>query len=171
MFEHGGVLVVLAPHSRRPSAAKLGAGVSEALRASGVAFRIGLSEPFEILSQSPQAYGEARDALQVGRSLDPQKPFHLSRDTAALGFFVRSLQAGRPFQVARIRQLPEHARLQKSDQVPTIEAFLANNGNAVIAAYRLERIGAILGCTLTPEICLDLRLELIAYRVQQGIRV
>jgi DNA-binding PucR family transcriptional regulator len=32
-------------------------------------------------------------------------------------------------------------------------------------AYRLERIGDVLGCELTPDICFDLRLELIAYKM------
>jgi PucR family transcriptional regulator, purine catabolism regulatory protein len=175
VFEHAGQQIVVAPHVRRPVGVALVSALTEAMAAAGLPFRAGISEPFERSAQARQAYAEAREALVVGRWLDPSRSCFLSRDTVALAQFVRQLEAGPPARFVRVRRLAEHDAAHRGELLLTLECFLNANQNAMVAArklsihrhtlaYRLGRIGDILGCALTPDICFDLRLELIAHK-------
>jgi purine catabolism regulator len=179
IFERAGQFVVVAPHVRRPSGTALASALTESMQAAGMPFHAGISEPFETASQARQAYADARETLAVGRLLDPSRSCFLWRDTAALAHFVRLLDTGPPVRFTRIRKLVEHDRAHRGELVHTLECFLAADQNAVAAArqlsihrhtlaYRLDRIGDILGCTLSPAICFDLRLELIAHKIGKG---
>jgi len=178
IFERAGQYVVVAPHVRRPAGAALVSALTEGMGATALSFRAGISEPFEGAAQARHAYAAAREALAVGRWLDPTRSCFRSRDMAATTHFVRLLDSGPPVRFTRIRKLVEHDQAHRAELVLTLECFLNAHQNAVVAArklsihrhtlaYRLDRIGDILGCALTPDICFDLRLELIAHKMRK----
>ncbi len=174
--EYASQIVALLPHSRRhtpPMAADI---VFERMGAAAGALRIGLSQNFAALSGMRAAYEEAGDSIQLGRLLDPGAGIARAEDMAALLPFFRAIRADPRPASTRIRALADHDAAHGSEFVNTLDAFLGAHQNAAVAAralgihrhtlgYRLNRMAEVLGFELTPHRALDLRLQMLAFRL------
>lgn len=177
--EYARQIVVLLPHSRRHTPRM---AASLALERLEGALHIGLSQPFASLAAMRDAYRQAGEAIALGRLLDPQTRITHAEDVAALLAFFRAVSPDPASASTRIRALAEHDAAHGSDFVNTLDEFLSANQNAAVAAralgihrhtlgYRLNRLAEMLGIELTAHRALDLRLQMLAYRLAaQSVR-
>jgi purine catabolism regulator len=171
--EYAQQIIALLPHARRHTPRALAQLVLDRI---GGASRLGLSRPFASLVGLREAYSDTQETLSLGHALDPDARLLFAEDSAALRQYVRTLSAGGRGGFPRIQVLADHDAAHGSELVRTLECFLAGSQNAAVAArrlsihrhtlaYRLERITDLLGVILSPDLCLELRLQLIAYRL------
>jgi purine catabolism regulator len=174
--EYARQIVALLPQARRHLPRAAADQVMERMGAGAGQVRIGLSQPFATLAGMRAAYEEAGEALQLGRLLDPACNITLAEDLAALLPFFRAIRADPAPASARVRSLAEHDAAHGSEFVKTLETFLNAQQNAAVAArslgihrhtlsYRLNRMVELLGVELTPQRALDLRLQVLAFRL------
>jgi len=121
-------------------------------------FRIGYSNSFSNIEDLRHYYLQAKIALQTGLS---QKPFqwHYRFGEFVLAYMASKLTAeldGRFLCAPEIQILSDYDKLNGSELLPTLKAYLRNNMNAVKTAkalfihrstmtYRLERIEELTG--------------------------
>jgi purine catabolism regulator len=176
MADYASQIVALLPHARRHTPCMAAARVAERMGPGSGTMRIGLSAPFAALSGMRAAYEDAGDAIALGRLLDPGATVTQAADVAALLPFFRAIRADPGPASSRIRALAEHDAAHGSEFVNTLEAFLQAQQNAAVAAralgihrhtlgYRLSRMAEVLGIELTSQRALDLRLQMLAFRL------
>jgi len=156
---------------------QLGA-LADVLDAARLRPRIAVSPVLEEIRQAPAGYARAREALRLGRILQPGRRILWAEELTALSRFLQATEpkeAGdRPFPA--ILTLLQHDRRQQGALVQSLACLLENDGNVSISARRLgihrhtllnrlERIEEILGLELEPLQRLELRLQLIAWHL------
>jgi len=181
LSEYAQQFIVLLPHSRRYTPRAIATKALDRIAHARPLNGIGLSRPFAALATVRDAYAEAQEAMTVGRALDPDAKIHVAEDSAALRPFLRALPTDPADGFGRIGLLAQHDAAHGSDLIRTLDHFLSANQNTAIAArklgihrhtlaYRLERIVDLLGIELTTGLALDLRLQLIAYRMASFVQ-
>lgn len=175
--EYANQFVVLLPRSRQNSQRSIAEALQKGLDNASCAARISASSPFAALADVQKAYAEAQEAIAVGRAVNPAGRLFFAEDSVALRRFAKSLDGRLSAEGGgRLKCLILHDASHRSDLVRTLDCFLAANQNLATAArqldihrhtlaYRLERIIELLGTPLTPEVALDLRLEIVANRL------
>ena len=169
--------VVLLPRSRHGNQRLIAETLRKDLENAACVPRIAVSSPFPSLGEVQHGYAEAQETLAVGRAVNPGGRLFFAEDSGALRRFAKSM-AGRPDKDVggRLRLLIAHDAAHRAELVRTLDCYLSANQNLAIAArqldihrhtlaYRLERVVELLGTELTPEVSLDLRLELVANRL------
>ena len=153
-------------------------GLADVLDAAKLRPRIAVSPVLEEIRQAPAGYARAREALRLGRILQPGRRILWAEELTALSRFLQATEpkeAGdRPFPAIQI--LLQHDRRQQAALVQSLACLLENDGNVSIAARqlgihrhtllnRMERIEEILGFELEPLPRLELRLQLVAWHL------
>ncbi len=159
----------------------LGRGLSEILEAARLHARLAISGVLDDFAQVPRGYEEAREALRLGRLLQPERRLVFAGEMVALARFVRAADLGRAGGAAfpAVVHLLQNDRSQQGSLVDSLECLLENDGNVSLAArrlnihrhtllYRIERIEQLLQVELTPTMRLELRLQLIAWHLAGG---
>jgi purine catabolism regulator len=129
------------------------------------------------------AHEIAREALRVGRAVDSDRLIHGAPTLDAVLVFAAGLRAagGEAPGEAQLDVLAAQHRRQDGRLFETLDCFLRHESNTSRAArvlgihrhsliYRIERITEILGTDLTPAVCLNLRLALLARRLREQAR-
>jgi purine catabolism regulator len=155
-------------------AERLAAGLAEA----GHPCRLVLGRPDLTLGELGQGYAAALEALTLGRMLRPQATVLRADQTVMLARLVRDLPpGGHPQQTSpAILKLEEQDRSLHGSLIDTLEILLEADGNVSLAArrlrihrhtllYRLGRIRDILDQDLDSASRLELRLQLMAWRL------
>ena len=175
----GAELVALVQGPRMAEFAPL---LARALERAAMQPRIALSRPFADLAQAAAGYREAGQTLRLARVLYAERSVVSADETTALGVFLRGIEAAGPPGAAGPGAFPAVARLRSGERpasgglVETLACFLEHDGNVSVAAralgvhrhtllYRLERIVARLGTPLDARTRLELRLQLLAWRL------
>jgi purine catabolism regulator len=154
--------------------AEFGGALARSLQRAALGPRIALSRVLPRATMIPTGYREANETLRLGRVLFPERPVLAAEDTAALALFLRGAEGAGTAGAA----FPAIARLRTESVVlvETLEVFLENEGKVSLAArtlgihrhtmlYRLERITERLGTELESPARLELRLQLLAWRL------
>jgi purine catabolism regulator len=174
--EYANQFVVLLPRCRQNSQRSIAEALRTGLDHASCSARIGVSSPFAALADVQKAYAETQETIAVGRAVNPSSRQFFAEDSVALRCFAKSLEGRIAAGGGRLTCLIAHDASHRSDLVRTLDVFLSANQNLATAArqldihrhtlaYRLERIVELLGTSLTPEIALDLRLEIVANRL------
>jgi purine catabolism regulator len=159
----------------------MGTGLSEILDTARLHARLAVSCVLEDVAQLPRGYEEAREALRLGRLLQPDRRLVFAGELVALARFARAADLGQAGGVAfpSIIRLLQNDRSQQGSLVDSLECLLENEGNVSLAArrlnihrhtllYRIERIEQLLHVELTATMRLELRLQLIAWHLAGG---
>jgi purine catabolism regulator len=135
---------------------------------------VGVSRICEDYSQLPLAYREAKEALEIGRNLDPLASVYCYWDLGVYQILtkLKDMPELKEYYQAILGKFDQLDTLTRSELLKTLEAYFSANGNIFKAAqnlylhrnsmkYRLKRIQDILGVDLgDSEICFNLQLAL-----------
>ncbi len=162
--------------------AEFGVALGRALQRADMVPRVALSRTLPQASMMQLGYREATETLRLARVMFPDRVVVNGEETAALGLFLRGAAAAATPGAA----FPAITRLRRGERgasaggpgalVETLGCFLEHDGNISAAAralgihrhtllYRLERIGERLGHALDGPTRLELRLQLLAWRL------
>ena len=135
---------------------------------------LGVSRPCRDYRLLPEAYGEAKEALEIGRKLNRMGCVYYFDELGVYQFLtkVRDMPEVKAYYQAVIGKLDQVEPSIRHDLVKTLEQYFSANGNVFKAAqglflhrnsmkYRLERIQEILGVDLDDaEVRFNLQLAL-----------
>ncbi|WP_312336681.1 PucR family transcriptional regulator [Anaerospora hongkongensis] len=135
---------------------------------------LGVSRPCRDYRLLPEAYGEAKEALEIGRKLNRTGSVHYFDDLGVYQFLtkVRDMPELQSYYQSVIGKLDGVEPSVRHDLVKTLEQYFSANGNVFKAAqglylhrnsmkYRLERIQELLGVDLDDaEVRFNLQLAL-----------
>jgi purine catabolism regulator len=177
----GTTLLGVMQKPKGPMGRDLGAALSEILEAARLHARLAISGVLDDFVDIPRGYEEAREALRLGRLLQPERRLVFAGEMVALARFARAAELGLPGGAAcpAIIHLLQNDRSQQGSLVDSLECLLENDGNVSLAArrlnihrhtllYRIERIEQLLHVSLTATMRLELRLQLIAWHLAGG---
>jgi len=135
---------------------------------------LGVSRPCRDYRLLPEAYGEAKEALEIGRKLNRTGSVHYFDELGVYQFLtkVRDMPELQSYYHSVIGKLDGVEPSVRHDLVKTLEQYFSANGNVFKAAqglylhrnsmkYRLERIQELLGVDLDDaEVRFNLQLAL-----------
>lgn len=176
-------LVIIAPCTTRARLRAIAEEVCSAFIDHGHEIPFGLSDIVRGVYEIGHAYREARDALEIGRVVDPDLKRYAIYELRTLQRFTATLAIhdGMLPESPVLAELDRHDREKGTNLVETLEAYLRSEGNTSAAArelgihrhtllYRLDRIRELTNLTFTPATRLDLRLTLLAWRMHERSR-
>lgn len=163
---------------RSANAPKAAREVGEALLAElSEGWRIGIGGPYGGLEGCRRSYLEAREALEIGRLVDPDRRIYPFEDYLLYLFLRADKALAERFVTTVLGAVVEHDRRRRSDLVTTLESYFANGesaketGNTLYAhphtiTYRMKQIEKLTGCSLKdPKDKLHLQLAVKALRI------
>lgn len=174
-----GYVTVILPGSQRERGEQLAEQLLATYAQGDAEVTIGMSAVVPTLAGIGDAYRDARDALRIGRHVDPEARLHRIEDVGMLREFVARLGRGPALGAPRaVAQLADYDAAHEGSLLETLDAYLRHDGRVSAAAralgvhrhtllYRLSRISEVTGLTLSPAVLLDLRLGLLVYRLTQ----
>jgi purine catabolism regulator len=135
---------------------------------------VGVSRICEDYRLLPLAYREAKEALEIGRNLDPSASVYCYWDLGVYQILtkLKDMPELKEYYQAILGKFDQLDALNRSELLKTLETYFSANGNIFKAAqhlylhrnsmkYRLKRIQDILGVDLDDsEICFNLQLAL-----------
>ena len=149
-----------------------------ALEEAGRSCRLAVGRPDQAVGELADAYAETAETLRLGRLLRPQANRLHADQMVMLARMARNLTTGAAAQASSpsIKKLEEEGRGLQGSLIETLECLLEADGNVSLAArhlgihrhtllYRLGRIREILDIELDSVSRLELRLQLVAWRL------
>lgn len=140
-------------------------------------WRIGIGGPYGGLEGCRRSYLEAREALEIGRLVDPERRIYPFEDYLLYLFLRADKALAERFVSTVLGAVVEHDRRRRSDLVNTLESYFANGesaketGRSLYAhphtiTYRMKQIEKLTGCSLKdPQDKLHLQLAVKALRI------
>jgi purine catabolism regulator len=152
--------------------------LAAALAESGGACRLAIARADLPVAEVAEGYAQAREALRLGRVLRPKTDVLHAEQVVVLARMARNLNRDAPpHEVSpAISKLAEQDRSLHGSLIETLECVLNAEGNVSLAArqlgvhrhtllYRIGRICDILGIEFDSVSRLELRLQLMAWRL------
>lgn len=143
----------------------------------GEEWRIGVGGPYAGLEGCRRSYLEAREALEIGSILNPERRIYLFEDFLLYRFLRTDTALVERFVDAVLGPIVEHDRRRRSELVKTLDAYFATDESAKEAGrrlyahphtvtYRLKQIERLTGRSLRdPEDKLHLHVAVKALRL------
>lgn len=140
-------------------------------------WRIGIGGPYAGLEGCRRSYLEAREALEIGRLVDPKRRIYPFEDYLLYLFLRADKALAERFVSTVLGPVVEHDRRRRSDLLNTLESYFANGesaketGRSLYAhphtiTYRMKQIERLTGCSLKdPQDKLHLQLAVKAFRI------
>lgn len=149
------------------------------LEGLGKGWRFGIGGPYAGLEGCRRSYLEAREALEIGSIIDPEKRAYLFENFLLYRFLRTDTVLVSRFVEAVLGSVVEHDRRRRSELVKTLDAYFSTDESAKEAGrqlyahphtvtYRLKQIERLTGRSLRdPEDKLHLHLATKALRLIQ----
>lgn len=140
-------------------------------------WKIGIGGPYAGLEGCRRSYLEAREALEIGRLVDPDRRIYPFEDYLLYLFLRADKALAERFVSTVLGPVIQHDRKRRSDLLSTLESYFANaesakeTGRTLYAhphtiTYRMKQIEKLTGCSLKdPQDKLHLQLAVKAYRI------
>lgn len=171
----GQTIALIAPApGTAPDLGTIGAAFADEL---GEGWSFGIGGPYAGLEGCRRSYLEAREALEMGSILDPERRWYLFEDFLLYRFLRTDSALVERFVDAVLGPIVEHDRRRRSELVKTLAAYFATDESAKEAGrrlfahphtvtYRLKQIERLTGRSLRdPEDKLHLHLATKALRL------
>lgn len=156
------------------SAEEVGALLLEELQGD---WRIGIGGPYAGLEGCRRSYLEAREALEIGQLVDPDRRIYPFEDYLLYLFLRADKALAERFVATVLGPVIEHDKRRRSDLLNTLESYFANaesakeTGRNLYAhphtiTYRMKQIEKLTRCSLKdPQDKLHLQLAVKAFRI------